>query len=465
MLIAIVAAYAVVGCLLIAFGSRLGRRAFFFGFVPHALALAWLIPRLAEITAGRVYADRLTWVSQLDLAFDLRVDGLAATMTLIVAGVGLLVLWYAHGYFATDTPILGRLAGLLVLFAGAMVGLVQSNNFYTFFMFWELTSVTSFLLIGIHHTQSRARAAALHTLVVTSAGGLAMLAGFVLVNTETGASTFTQLADGSKPTGTVITVAMVLLLIGAFTKSAQYPFHSWLPGAMAAPTPVSAYLHSATMVTAGVYLVARLAPVFATASLWRPLVFVVGSVTILAGGLRALRQDDAEADARARHREPARVHDGALRRRDSGRDHRRLVAVGDPGHVQGVAVHGGRHPRPPHRNARSASAAGPRSRVAMDRGPRRSLPSPRWPASRSRPASSRRKRTSSRSPTPGSVGTGCSSPSWLSGSVLTAAYSARFYWSAFVAPRRRARRAPAPAMTPWCRSRRRRGASARRRYC
>ena len=171
------------------------------------MTLGWVVPRFADLTAGRVYTAQLTWVSQLDLVFDLRLDGLAATMTLIVAAVGVLVLWYAHGYFATDTPILGRLAGLLVLFAGAMVGLVQSNNFYMFYMFWELTSVTSFLLIGINHTQTRARAAALHAFVVTSAGGLAMLAGFVLVNTETGASTFTQLADAPSPTGTVITVA------------------------------------------------------------------------------------------------------------------------------------------------------------------------------------------------------------------------------------------------------------------
>jgi multicomponent Na+:H+ antiporter subunit A len=292
--LAIVAAYAVVGSLLIAGGGRLGRRAFFVGWLPFVLSLAWLLPRLGEIIDGRVSSDQVTWVGPLDLSFDLRVDGLAATMTLIVTGVGLLVLWYARGYFATDSPVLGRLAGLLVLFAGAMVGLVQSNNFYTFFMFWELTSVTSFLLIGIQHTQARARAAALQALVITSAGGLAMLAGFVLVSTETGASTFTDLARNPLPTGTVITVASVLLLIGAFTKSAQYPFHSWLPGAMAAPTPVSAYLHSATMVTAGVYLVARLAPVFATTSLWRPLVFVVGSVTILAGGVRALNQDDAK---------------------------------------------------------------------------------------------------------------------------------------------------------------------------
>jgi multicomponent Na+:H+ antiporter subunit A len=134
----------------------------------------------------------------------------------------------------------------------------------------------------------------LHALLVTAAGGLAMLAGFVLVTTETGSSRLSELAGGPVPTGTVITTAMVLLLVGAFTKSAQYPFHAWLPGAMAAPTPVSAYLHSATMVTAGVYLVARLAPVFVTATTWRPVVFVVGGVTILAGGLHALRQNDAK---------------------------------------------------------------------------------------------------------------------------------------------------------------------------
>jgi multicomponent Na+:H+ antiporter subunit A len=215
-------------------------------------------------------------------------------MTHVVSGVGLLVLWYAHGYYATDAPALGRMAGLLTLFAGAMVGLVQSDNFYTFFTFWELTSITSFLLIGIQHTKARARAAALQALIVTGTGGLAMLAGFVLVTTETGAATFTGLSRVAHPTGAIVTVASVLLLVGAFSKSAQYPFHSWLPGAMAAPTPISAYLHSATMVTAGVYLVARLAPDFATTSLWRPLVFGVSGFTILAAGMRALRQDDAK---------------------------------------------------------------------------------------------------------------------------------------------------------------------------
>jgi multicomponent Na+:H+ antiporter subunit A len=290
--IAIIAVYAVIGVFLIAFGAGLGRRAFVLGALPCAVSVAWLAVRLGDVVDGRIFTSIVTWVGALDLALDMRLDGFAATMTLIIGGVGVLVFLYAARYFPTNTPNVGRLSGVLVLFGGSMVGLVQADNFFILYTFWELTSITSFLLIGIQHTDARARAAALHALLVTNAGGLAMLAGFVLIRTETGASRLSELAAGPRPTGTVITVALVLLLIGAFTKSAQYPFHAWLPGAMAAPTPVSAYLHSATMVTAGVYLVARLAPVFATATVWRPIVFAVGSVTILAGGLHALRQDD-----------------------------------------------------------------------------------------------------------------------------------------------------------------------------
>lgn len=291
---AVLAAYLAVGVALMAFGGRLGRRAFFVACLPQLLALAWLLPRLGGIIDGHVETERVTWVPALHLNLDLRVDALAATMTLVVAAVGVLVFWYAHGYFGSDAPVHGPLAGLLVLFAGAMIGLVQSDNFFIFYTFWELTSVTSFLLIGIQHTHRDARAAALHALLVTSAGGLAMLAGFVMVTIDTGASSFTQLGTRAITGGAIGSVTVVLLLLGAFTKSAQYPFHSWLPRAMAAPTPVSAYLHSATMVTAGVYLVARLAPELATASVWRPVVFTVGGVTIIAAGVRALRQDDAK---------------------------------------------------------------------------------------------------------------------------------------------------------------------------
>jgi multicomponent Na+:H+ antiporter subunit A len=292
--ISILALYALTGILLVAFGNRLGTRAMFLGALPSAVTLGWLLPRLNDVTDGNAISSSVTWVAPLHLALDLRLDGFGATMTLIVAGVGLLIFLYAERYFAADAPNLGRLSGLIVLFGGAMIGLVQADNFFILYTFWELTSITSFLLIGIEHTDARARAAALHALLVTSAGGLAMLAGFVLITTQTGESQLSQLTTGPRPTGTVITVALILLLVGAFTKSAQYPFHAWLPGAMAAPTPVSAYLHSATMVTAGVYLVARLAPVFASAPYWRPIVFAVGSVTIMAGGVHAFRQHDTK---------------------------------------------------------------------------------------------------------------------------------------------------------------------------
>ena len=151
-----------------------------------------------------------------------------------------------------------------MLFAGSMLGLVLADNLIVLFGFWELTSITSFLLIGNDHDSVKARAAALQALLITGAGGLAMLAGFVLIGQAVEGGGTYQLSRvlADPPAGTPVTVGLVLVLVGAFTKSAQYPFHSWLPGAMVAPTPISAYLHSATMVKAGVYLVARFGPAF-----------------------------------------------------------------------------------------------------------------------------------------------------------------------------------------------------------
>jgi multicomponent Na+:H+ antiporter subunit A len=252
----------------------------------------WVVSQLDTVTDGDPPTAHLRWVDGLRLSIDLRLDGLAATMSIIVAGVGVAVLVYAARYFAPGARDLGRLAGLLVLFGGSMLGLVQADHVLALYTFWELTSIASFLLIGNRHTESRARAAALHALLVTGAGGLALLGGLVLLGHEAGTYQLHEIVRDPPPDRAAVTVAVVLILVGAFTKSAQYPFHAWLPGAMAAPTPVSAYLHSATMVKAGVFLIARLAPAFATYGVWRPLVLSVGCATLVFGGLRALRQHD-----------------------------------------------------------------------------------------------------------------------------------------------------------------------------
>ena len=284
--------HALTGTALIVAGARVTRRAgVAIGALAPAATLAWLAARWGDLDDGGVVTEHTDWITGLGLAVDLRLDGFAALLLVLVSGIGVLVFWYAGGYFGDRTPDLGRLLGLLVMFSGAMAGLVLADNLLALYLFWEATSITSYLLIGNSHDNPRARAAAQHALLVTGLGGLAMFVGFVLIGQA--ASTFRIseiLAD--PPTGGAVNAGLVLVLIGAASKSAQYPFHSWLPGAMVAPTPVSAYLHSATMVKAGVYLVARFAPAFAEHAVWRPIVLSVGLTTMILAGLRALRQHD-----------------------------------------------------------------------------------------------------------------------------------------------------------------------------
>jgi multicomponent Na+:H+ antiporter subunit A len=281
----------VVGLAVVALGDRLGRRAVVPALVAPAAALAWLTVVAGGVLGGRPIEQSLRWVPDIGLDVDLRLDGYAALFVLLVAGIGVLVLVYGARYLPRRGEGVGRLIGLLVLFAGSMLGVLLADNLLLLFGFWELTSVTSFLLIGHEHREREARAAALQALLVTSAGGLALLAGVVLIGQAAGTYRLSAVV-ADPPGGAAVTVGLVLVLVGAFSKSAQYPFHSWLPAAMVAPTPVSAYLHSATMVKAGVYLVGRLAPAFAAVGVWRPLVLGIGLVTMVAGGLRAQRRHD-----------------------------------------------------------------------------------------------------------------------------------------------------------------------------
>ncbi len=271
-------------------GRWLGRRVWLVGALAPLAVVAWLIANAGAIGDGEAVTARVEWVAALGLAIDLRVDAFAALMLVLVSGIGVLVYAYAWRYFGSSAKA-ARAAGLLTLFAGSMFGVVVADNLLGLYVFWELTSVTSYLLIGLDDTEAEARSAAQHALLVTGLGGLVMLAGLVLLGQQAGTFVISDLL-AAPPSGTVTAAALVLVLVGAFTKSAQYPFHSWLPGAMVAPTPISAYLHSAAMVKAGVYLVARLAPAFADVGVWRPLVVTVGLVTMLAGGLRALRPFD-----------------------------------------------------------------------------------------------------------------------------------------------------------------------------
>ncbi len=281
----------VVGIGIIAGGRALGRQAFVVAAIAPLATVVWAATNANEVLDERPLTDSFAWVPQLGISIDLRLDAFALVMVALVSGIGVLICIYSLGYFSHDQPGLGRLAGVLTLFAGAMLGVVLSDQLIALFIFWELTSITSYLLIGNGDTNPRARAAALQAIFITGAGGLVMLAGLIIIGQAGGTYRISELVL-DPPSGGAVNAGLVLVLIGAFTKSAQAPFSSWLPAAMVAPTPVSAYLHSATMVKAGVYLVARLAPIFAVTGSWRMLVLVVGATTMLIGGLRALRQYD-----------------------------------------------------------------------------------------------------------------------------------------------------------------------------
>ncbi|KAA0011729.1 monovalent cation/H+ antiporter subunit A [Billgrantia pellis] len=261
--------------------------------VPPALALILALLQWPAIAADEALRFSLEWLPALGLELAFRLDGLSLLFNLLILGIGLLILLYAHYYLSPEEPF-GRFYAYLVLFMASMVGIVMADNLILLWLYWELTSISSFLLIGFWSHQSDARKGARMALTVTGAGGLALLAGLLLLGDMAGGFSM----DRVLASGDVIVadprypMMLVLVLLGAFTKSAQFPFQFWLPHAMAAPTPVSAYLHSATMVKAGIFLMARLHPAIADSALWSVTVSLVGAATLLYGAWFALLKTD-----------------------------------------------------------------------------------------------------------------------------------------------------------------------------
>lgn len=266
---------------------------------PAALAVffwRWL----GEVNAAPMVV-RYDWVPALGLNLSFLVDGLSLLFGLLIAGIGAIIFVYAGGYLGKH-PHLGRVYALLLVFMASMLGVVFSGNLLALFVFWELTSISSYLLIGFDHERPQARAAALQALLITGGGGLALLAGILLLGVaaqQSGVSAADSLemsallksADAIRSHSLYLPI-LLLVACGAFTKSAQFPFHFWLPGAMEAPTPISAYLHSATMVKAGIFLLARLAPVLGGTDAWFYTLAPIGAVTMLVGALRAVPEID-----------------------------------------------------------------------------------------------------------------------------------------------------------------------------
>ena len=290
-MIASLAAFAAVALVTPLATRRLGRRVFAVIALVPAAVFVLLLTWLPGVLAGDDVVEFVPWIPQLGIALSFRVDALALLLALIVTGIGALVLVYCTHYFADDEPALGRFAALLLTFAGVMLGLVTADDVFLLFIFWEATSVLSYLLIGHYTGRKESRGAALQALTVTTLGGLTMLVGLVVLVVAGGTTSLAELV-ADPVAGAAGEWGIALVLVGAISKSALVPFHFWLPAAMAAPTPVSAYLHAAAMVKAGVYLVARLAPGYADLSVWHPIVIVLGVLTMLAGGWRALRQYD-----------------------------------------------------------------------------------------------------------------------------------------------------------------------------
>ncbi len=283
-----------IGSFISAFTGKLSRnQSTAITLVAPAVAILLAVDLAPAVFAGETIRYTFEWVPLLDINIAFRLDGLALLFVFMILGIGMLVIFYAR-YYLSSNDSMPKLYAYLMLFMTAMLGIVMSNNVLQLWLFWELTSISSFLLISYWWHKSEARKGAKMALAITGSGGLALLAGLMLIGDIVGSYNLDVILSSREliQSHALYEVALILVLLGAFTKSAQFPFHFWLPHAMAAPTPVSAYLHSATMVKAGIFLLARFYPALAGTELWFILVGLTGLATLLVGAYIALFKHD-----------------------------------------------------------------------------------------------------------------------------------------------------------------------------
>jgi multicomponent Na+:H+ antiporter subunit A len=255
--------------------------------VPACLFVYALTTYLPAVADGQTFLKTTQWMPSLGLTLSFYIDGLSLLFVLLITGIGTFIVWYASDYMR-NYPDLGRFFLWLFAFMAAMLGLVTADNLLLLFVFWELTSITSYMLIGFNHESEKARKLALQGLFVTVGGGLLLMTGVILLGSIAGTLQISEIVQQPLAAqGSLVNVMLILILMGAFTKSAQFPFHFWLPNAMAAPTPVSAFLHSATMVKAGIFLMARLHPALGEQILWSTLQLWAGGITMILGAVLA----------------------------------------------------------------------------------------------------------------------------------------------------------------------------------
>ncbi|MCD8540614.1 MAG: Na(+)/H(+) antiporter subunit A, partial [Leadbetterella sp.] len=283
----------VVACLLVPFGKFFrNNKSILLALVP-GLLFYYFLQKIPGISSGRVLFESTPWVPSLGVNLGFRLDGLSLLFALLITGIGVLIFVYASSYLKKDR-YLDRFFGYLLLFMSAMLGLVLSNNVIILFVFWELTSISSFFLIGFNNRDEESRRSALTALSVTGLGGLFLLAGLIWMGSLAGSYSIGDILNHAEAIreNAYYPVILILFLAGAFTKSAQFPFHFWLPGAMKAPTPVSAYLHSATMVKAGIFILARFTPILGGTPLWQWILMGVGGFTMVYASIVSLAKRD-----------------------------------------------------------------------------------------------------------------------------------------------------------------------------